>query len=73
MQRKISDLKYNLRYLQLGAYALSALLLLSPEISRADESGVSFWIPKSWLIHTLSITACEPKLRCIGIHIFMPG
>ena len=45
MQREISDLKYNLRYLQLGAYALSALLLLSPEISRADESGISFWLP----------------------------
>jgi hypothetical protein len=37
--------KYNLRYLQLGAYAFGALLLLSPEISRADESGISFWLP----------------------------
>jgi hypothetical protein len=45
MQREISDLKYNLRCLQLGAYAFSALLLLSPGISRVDESGISFWLP----------------------------
>ena len=45
MQREISDLKHSLRYLQLGAYAFSAILLLSPEISRADESGISFWLP----------------------------
>jgi hypothetical protein len=37
-----SDLKRNLRFL---TCALSALLLLPPEISRADESGVSFWLP----------------------------
>ena len=45
VQQDLSDLKYNLRFLRLGAYALGALLALSPEISRADESGVSFWLP----------------------------
>jgi hypothetical protein len=40
-----SDLKRNLRFLKVCACALSALLLLSPEIARADESGVSFWLP----------------------------
>src|SRR5438105_2809594 len=45
VQQDLSDLKYNLRFLRLGAYALGALLALSPEISRADESGASFWLP----------------------------
>ena len=30
---------------QLSIWAIPALLLLSPEVSRADESGVSFWLP----------------------------
>jgi hypothetical protein len=40
-----SDLKRNLRFLKVCACALGALLTLSPEISRADESGISFWLP----------------------------
>ena len=54
MQRE----RYNLRYLQLGAYAFGALLLLSPEISRADESGVSFWVPG--LFGSLAATPQQP-------------
>jgi hypothetical protein len=66
MQREISDLKHNLRYLQLGAYALSALLLLSPEISRADESGVSFWIPG--LFGSLAATPQQPGWSLANIY-----
>src|SRR3981081_1379866 len=71
MQRKISDLKYNLRYLQLGAYALSALLLLSPEISRADESGVSFWIPG--LFGSLAATPQQPGWSLSTIYYHTTG
>ena len=45
MQHDFSDLKHNLRCLRLAACALGALFALSPEISRADESGISFWLP----------------------------
>lgn len=33
------------RLRRIGLIAASAVLALSPEISRADESGVSFWLP----------------------------
>ncbi len=62
MQRE----KYNLRYLQLGAYAFGALLLLSPEISRADESGVSFWIPG--LFGSLAATPQQPGWSLANIY-----
>jgi hypothetical protein len=35
----------NLRGSRLGAGAIGALLTLAPQASRADESGVSFWLP----------------------------
>ena len=30
---------------RIGCYATVAVLVLCPEISRADEGGVSFWLP----------------------------
>jgi hypothetical protein len=35
----------NLRGSRLGASAIGALLILAPQASRADESGISFWLP----------------------------
>jgi hypothetical protein len=41
MQRE----RWNLRGSRLGAAAMGALLILAPQASRADESGISFWLP----------------------------
>src|SRR5437868_248909 len=41
MQRE----RRNLRGSRLGAGAVGALLILAPQASRADESGISFWLP----------------------------
>ncbi len=30
---------------RIGCAAMAAALLLCPEVSRADESGISFWLP----------------------------
>lgn len=35
----------NLKGLRLGAGAIGALLILAPQASHADESGISFWLP----------------------------
>jgi hypothetical protein len=37
--------RLNLKGSRLGACAIGALLILAPQASRADESGVSFWLP----------------------------
>jgi hypothetical protein len=37
--------RLNLRGSWLGAAAIGALLILAPQVSRADESGISFWLP----------------------------
>ena len=42
---KKSDPASRLRSLSLGIAAIAAGLALSPDISRADESGISFWLP----------------------------
>lgn len=42
----------------LGAATIAAGLVLSPEISRADESGISFWLPG--LYGSLSATPTTP-------------
>jgi hypothetical protein len=39
------DLGSNLWSPKLSVCVLAALLALSPEVSRADESGISFWVP----------------------------
>jgi hypothetical protein len=66
VQHDRSDLKHNLRFLKVSACALSALLLLSPEISRADESGVSFWIPG--LFGSLAATPQQPGWSLANIY-----
>jgi hypothetical protein len=45
VQRDVPDLGSNLWSPKLSGWALAALLILFPEISLADESGVSFWLP----------------------------
>ena len=46
MQHDVPDLESNLWSTKLGVCVLAALLLgLSPGVSRADESGISFWLP----------------------------
>jgi hypothetical protein len=45
VQRDMRDLGFNLWSPKLSGWALVALLILFPEISLADESGVSFWLP----------------------------
>src|SRR5216110_2381169 len=45
VEHDLSDNKHNLRWIGLSTFALGALLTISPETSRADESGVSFWLP----------------------------
>jgi hypothetical protein len=37
--------RLNLGGSQLSACAIVALLILAPQVSRADESGISFWLP----------------------------
>jgi carbohydrate-selective porin OprB len=37
--------KANSRTRQIGCAVTAAALLLCPAISRADESGISFWLP----------------------------
>jgi hypothetical protein len=37
--------RLNLSGSQLSACAIVALLILAPQVSRADESGISFWLP----------------------------
>lgn len=44
MQRGRRNVK-DLRFWWLGAGAIGALLIVFPETARADESGVSFWLP----------------------------
>lgn len=36
------------RFRRIGVVAASVILAFSPEISRADESGVSFWLPGTY-------------------------
>ena len=45
MKHDTSDLGSNFWSPKLSVFMLAALLALSPEVSRADESGVSFWLP----------------------------
>jgi hypothetical protein len=46
VQNNVPDRGIHLWSLNLSGWALAATLLtLSPESSRADESGVSFWLP----------------------------
>ncbi len=66
MQYDRSDLKRNLRFLKAGACALSALLLLSPGISRADEGGVSFWVPG--FFGSLAATPQQPGWSLANIY-----
>jgi hypothetical protein len=52
----MASIKSNIR--RMGCAATAAALLLYPEISRADESGVSFWIPG--LFGSLAATPQQP-------------
>jgi len=45
VQHDDSDRKSNGWSVKLGVCALASLLSLSPDVSRADESGTSFWLP----------------------------
>jgi hypothetical protein len=45
VQHDNSDRKSNIWPLKLGICALTSLISLSPDVSRADESGTSFWLP----------------------------
>jgi hypothetical protein len=45
VQRDMPDLGSDLWSPKLSGWALAALLIFFPEISLADESGVSFWLP----------------------------
>jgi hypothetical protein len=45
VQNNVPDRGIHLWSLKLSVCALASLLALSPESSRADESGVSFWLP----------------------------
>lgn len=46
------------KFPRIGLIAVSAVLALSPEISRADESGISFWLPGMY--GSLSAVAATP-------------
>src|SRR5882762_11370355 len=52
----MASIKSNIR--RMGCAATAAALLLYPEISRADESGVSFWVPG--LFGSLAATPQQP-------------
>jgi hypothetical protein len=50
----------------IGFVAASAALALSPEISRADESGISFWLPG--LYGSLAATPTTPGWSVAAIY-----
>src|SRR6266436_7936269 len=52
----MASIKSNIR--RMGCAATAAALLLYPEISRADENGISFWIPG--LFGSLAATPQQP-------------
>src|SRR6267142_5952016 len=60
----MASIKSNIR--RMGCAATAAALLLYPEISRADESGVSFWIPG--LIGSLAATPQQPGWSLANIY-----
>jgi hypothetical protein len=45
VQHDMTDLGANLWSPKFSVCVLAALLALSPDVSRADESGISFWLP----------------------------
>jgi hypothetical protein len=55
---KKSNSASRLRSFSLGAATIAASLALCPDISRADESGISFWLPG--LYGSLSATPATP-------------
>jgi hypothetical protein len=54
------------RILRIGCAATAAALLLYPEVSRADESGISFWLPG--LEGSLAATPTTPGWSIAAIY-----
>ena len=52
----MASIKSNIR--RIGCAVTAAAFVLCPEISRADESGISFWLPG--LYGSLSATPTTP-------------
>jgi hypothetical protein len=44
-ERRFATARIESKFLPIGCAAMIAALVLCPEISRADESGISFWLP----------------------------
>jgi hypothetical protein len=63
---KTSDPASRLRSFLLGAATVAAGLALCPDISRADESGISFWLPG--LYGSLSATPATPGWSMAAIY-----
>src|ERR1700716_4116813 len=59
------------RFRSIGFVAATAALACSPEISHADESGISFWLPG--LYGSLSATPATPRWAGAPIYYHTPG
>jgi hypothetical protein len=66
VRMKKSNSASRLRSLSLGAATIAVSLALCPETSRADESGISFWVPG--LYGSLSATPTTPGWSMAAIY-----
>ena len=66
MKHDRPDLGSNFWSPKLSVFMLAALLALSPEVSRADEGGVSFWLPG--LFGSLAATPQQPGWSLANIY-----